>query len=226
MHYSKSGTLLSWAQLVTQQRRTLKLLGLLLLLVSGYNRARVLGKLEIIAWLQSIVLLAPGLVFFALLTVGTTLNLLTILTLLVVVVGVYIYLGNLLRSLNYQPAQSKPTIIEEKPALTKFSPIPPEDLAQIKSIFGIDTFFATETISYQEGAIFKGNLLADPEYVYTKISTKLQNLFQDKYRLFLVESPEGKPVFITLPSSSYSMKTTLAEKNLAIVLIVVGEFSN
>ena len=33
-------------------------------------------------------------------------------------------------------------------------PIPEEDLSAIKGIFGIDTFFATETIAYQEGASF------------------------------------------------------------------------
>jgi len=202
------------------------LLGLLLLLIWGYNRAKGLGKLGILAWLQSVVLLVPGLVFFALLMAGINLNLLAILALLLAGIGVYIYLGNLLRSLGYQPAKSKPIIVEEKPVLTAFSPIPPEDLAQIKSIFGIDTFFATETISYQEGAIFKGNLRADPEYVYKHISAKLQNLFQDKYRLFLVESPEGKPVFITLPSSRDPVKATLAEKNLAIVLIVATIFTN
>jgi len=37
-------------------------------------------------------------------------------------------------------------------------PIPDEDMSAIRGIFGIDTFFATETIPYQEGAIFKGNL--------------------------------------------------------------------
>ena len=49
-------------------------------------------------------------------------------------------------------------------------PIPEEDLALLKGIFSIDTFFATETISYQEGAIFKGNLRGDPDTVYPKLS--------------------------------------------------------
>lgn len=207
----------------------------------GYNRARVYGKLGILAWLQSIILIAPWLIFFGLFAVGIYLNLVGILLLLVASVIVYIYLGNRLR------AEGQSAILKEKAArrlkaeqeenlsptepeiktqspeeavVPEVLPIPEEDLQQIKGIFGIDTFFATETISYQEGAIFKGNLRGEPDIVHAHLSEKLKEQFQEKYRLFLVESPEGKPVIIVLPSSNDPQPTTLAQKNLALVLLV------
>ena len=34
--------------------------------------------------------------------------------------------------------------------------IPAEELAQIEGIFGVDTYFRTETIPYQQGGYFSG----------------------------------------------------------------------
>ena len=99
-------------------------------------------------------------------------------------------------------------------------PISEEDLNKIKGIFGIDTFFATETISYQDGAIFKGNLRKDAEQAHSILTAKLQEQLGEKYRLFLVESPEEKPVVVVLPSTNDPQTTTLAQKNLALVLLV------
>ncbi|MDJ0724457.1 MAG: site-2 protease family protein [Prochloraceae cyanobacterium] len=99
-------------------------------------------------------------------------------------------------------------------------PIEEEDLKIIKGIFGIDTFFATETISYQEGAIFKGNLRGEAENSHARLSQKLKDALGEKYRLFLVESPEGKPVVIVLPASNDPQPSTLALKNLALVLFL------
>ncbi|EHJ12119.1 Peptidase M50, partial [Crocosphaera watsonii WH 0003] len=104
-------------------------------------------------------------------------------------------------------------------------PIPDEDLQLIKGIFSIDTFFATETISYQEGAIFRGNLRGETEESYQKLSEKLKDSFGEKYRLFLVEGSEGKPVVIILPSSDDPQPTTLVQKNLALVLLVGTVFT-
>ncbi|HAC62792.1 MAG TPA: site-2 protease family protein, partial [Cyanothece sp. UBA12306] len=104
--------------------------------------------------------------------------------------------------------------------VTDVLPIPEEDLKLIKSIFSIDTFFATETISYQEGAIFKGNLRGEAEPVYARLTEKLESYFSDKYRLFLVDGTEGKPVVIVLPSSVDPQPANLAQKNIAVVLFV------
>jgi membrane-associated protease RseP (regulator of RpoE activity) len=203
----------------------------------GFNRARSLGKLGILAWLQSVVLMAPWLVFFGLFAFGIYLNIIGILVLLVGSVVIYIAIGKQLRAngqdliLRERAAERLKTedrteqssnLLTEKNNKTSVEllPIPEADLNIIKGIFGIDTFFATETISYQEGAIFKGNLRGDPDRVYPRLSEKLQASLGDKYRLFLVESPEEKPVCIILPSTNDPQPTTLAQKNVALVLLL------
>ena len=219
------------------------------LLAWGYNRAKGYGKLGKLAWLQSVSLMTPWLVFFGLFALGIYLNIVGILFLLVASIISYIYLGKKLRSegqdvmLQNEAAQR---IQEEEakkdenktPSLTtEFNdssdnknisdliPIPDEDLQLIKGIFSIDTFFATETISYQEGAIFRGNLRGETEESYQKLSEKLKDSFGEKYRLFLVEGSEGKPVVIILPSSDDPQPTTLVQKNLALVLLVGTVFT-
>ncbi|MEL6930543.1 MAG: site-2 protease family protein, partial [Cyanobacteria bacterium J06600_6] len=115
-------------------------------------------------------------------------------------------------------AQTPGTV--ESQGETEVSAIPDEDLATLKGIFGIDTFFATETIPYQDGAIFKGNLRGEPDLAYAKMSEKLEQVFEDKYRLFLVESPESRPVVVILPKTNDPQPATLAQKNLALVLLI------
>jgi membrane-associated protease RseP (regulator of RpoE activity) len=217
----------------------------------GFNRARSYGKLGILAWLQSVVLTAPWLLFFSLFAAGIYLNIVGVLFLLVASAGLYIYLGKLLRDagqdavlqerakrmLHEKPeageAQnseqlestttetSTPPLAGTNPAMTEIVPIPDEDLKSLQGIFGIDTFFATETIPYQEGVIFKGNMRGtDPAEVYSRLSASVEERLGDRYRLFLVESPEGKPVVIVLPSSNDPQPATVAQKILAVVLLV------
>ena len=208
------------------------------ILVWGYNRAKNYGRLGILAWLQSIALMSPWLLFFGLFSLGIYLNLVSILFLLLASVAVYIWLGRQLRAAGQEAllkekaaerikqqavaeASSTPAETElEQPAAMEVSPIPDEDLAALKGIFGIDTFFAIETIPYQDGAIFKGNLRGEPDIAYSKMSGKLQQAFDDKYRLFLVESPEERPVVVILPKTNDPQTTTLAQKNLALVLLL------
>ena len=208
------------------------------ILVWGYNRAKTFGRLGILAWLQSIVLMSPWLLFFGLFALGIYLNLVSILFLLLVSIAVYIWLGKRLREAGQatmlqqkaaerikQQAISEAAATTESSesselAATEVSPIPDEDLATLKGIFGIDTFFAVETIPYQDGAIFKGNLRGEPDVAYSKMSQKLEQSFGDKYRLFLVESPESKPVVVILPKTNDPQTTTLAQKNLALVLLL------
>lgn len=208
------------------------------ILIWGYNRAKTYGRLGILAWLQSIVLMSPWLLFFGLFSLGIYLNLVSILFLLLASVAVYIWLGRQLRAAG-QEALLKEKAAErikqqavtetlssqteselEQSAAMEVSPIPDEDLATLKGIFGIDTFFAIETIPYQDGAIFKGNLRGEPDLAYSRMSEKLQQAFDDKYRLFLVESPEERPVVVILPKTNDPQTTTLAQKNLALVLLL------
>lgn len=212
----------------------------------GYYRARPYGRVGILAWLQSVVLMAPWLLFFALFAAGIYLNLVFVLFLLVACTGLYIYLGRQLRTIaakeaekqpglkiignssqlssneeETQPTQDKIANAElKKEQTSEFIPIPSEDLQKIKDIFGIDTFFTTETIPYQEGAIFKGNLRGDVEKVHTKLSVSLQEKLGDRYRLFLLESPEAKPVVIILPSKNDPQPATTSQKILAVVLAI------
>ena len=44
------------------------------ILIWGYNRAKGYGRLGILAWLQSIVLMGPWLLFFGLFAIGIYLN--------------------------------------------------------------------------------------------------------------------------------------------------------
>ena len=203
----------------------------------GYNRSQAYGKLGMLAWLQSVVLIVPWLTYFALFVLGIYLNLVAIIFLLVASAGVYIWLGNRLRAAgqdvivkeesaqgleNEAAAQNQSEENSETSNNTprEILPIPETDLKIIQGIFGIDTFFATETISYQEGAIFRGNLRGEADRVHSRLSQKLTERLGDKYRLFLVENPDNKPVVIVLPSSNDPQSTTLAQKNLALVLLI------
>jgi membrane-associated protease RseP (regulator of RpoE activity) len=210
-------------------------------LIWGYNRAKPYGKIGILAWLQSVVLMVPWLLFFGLFATGIYLNLIGIIGLLVVSAGIYIYLGNRLRAAgrdqilrdsaakslqtereanDFRTAPESESNPEMPVVMPEILPIPEADLKEVQGIFGIDTFFATETISYQEGAIFKGNLRGESAEVHNRLSDKLKQRLGEKYRLFLVESPEGKPVVIVLPSSNDPPSLSLAQKNLAVVLSI------
>ncbi|MGK7902838.1 MAG: site-2 protease family protein [Hormoscilla sp.] len=219
-------------------------------LVWGLYRARNYGKLGIFAWLQSVVLMAPWLLFFGLFGLGIYINMATVLFLIVVSAGLYIYLGNKLRAagaetLLQQQLSEKMSSIEETSkesekelekteAEAKASqiqkiiqiPIPAADIKIIQEIFGIDTFFATETIPYQEGAIFKGNLRGEPAAVHKRLSAKLSAKLGDRYRLFLVENPEDRPVAIVLPSRNDPQTTTVGQKILAVILALATIFTS
>ncbi len=159
----------------------------------GFYRARPYGKLGVLAWLQSAVLMTPWLVFFGLFAAGIYLNLAGILFLAMISIGLYIFIGSRLRAVaqatiaeqaaveqagksvsaegeltplaaetdDRAPRSPAPSVGDSSPKpLEKAAepkpdvvPIPTEDLRLIQGIFGIDTFFATETIPYQNGVI-------------------------------------------------------------------------
>jgi membrane-associated protease RseP (regulator of RpoE activity) len=212
------------------------------LLVWGFYRARPFGKLGVLAWLQSVMLTVPWLIFFTLFAAGIYLNLVSLLFLFVTAAGLYIYFGNQLRTLAKDPAYARPPKPIANPESGEIPagktsspsdaqpvaevtepetiPIPTEDLKAIQGIFGIDTFFATETIPYQEGAIFRGNLRGDAAVVHQRLTESLQERLDNKYRLYLVENQDGKPVVIVLPSSRDPQPMTVAQKVFAGVLLL------
>ncbi|NRB08129.1 MAG: site-2 protease family protein [Richelia sp.] len=206
----------------------------------GFYRAKPYGKLGILAWLQSLVLMVPWLVFFGLFAAGLYVNIAGILLLLVVSTGLYIYLGRQLRAqgqdniLRQKAAerlatqsqeerqqedevQSQETLEQLQPKLIS---IPGEDLNNIKGIFGIDTFFVTKTTAYLEGAIFEGNLRGEPEATHNRLTASLKEGLDEKYRLFLVENRDGKPVVILLPSKNDPRPMTVVQKVFAGILFL------
>ena len=201
----------------------------------GFYRARPFGKLGILAWLQSVVLMTPWLLFFGLFALGIYINIVGILFSVIVSAGLYIFLGRKLREAGQdailkqraterlaaqsssEPDKNSPAVVELQSEPTS---IPEADLSLIRGIFGIDTFFATETIPYQEGVVFKGNLRGEPEAVHNRLTKSLQERLDDKYRLFLVENTDGKPVMIVLPSRTDPQRTQLGQKAFAVILLI------
>jgi membrane-associated protease RseP (regulator of RpoE activity) len=198
----------------------------------GFYRARPFGKLGILAWLQSVVLMTPWLLFFGLFAAGIYINIVGILFLVVASAFLYIFLGRKLREagqdvilkqratdrLAAQGDKDSSVVVPE--VQLEPTPIPEADLSQIRGIFGIDTFFATETIPYEEGVVFKGNLRGEPEAVHNRLTKSLQERLDDKYRLFLVENTDGKPVIIILPSRTDPQRTQLGQKAFAVILLI------
>jgi membrane-associated protease RseP (regulator of RpoE activity) len=206
------------------------------ILAWGFYRARPFGKLGILAWLQSVVLMAPWLIFLGLFAANIYLNLVSVLLLFVLSTGLYIGIGRQLRTAaqaeitkpaaTANPANANGTAA---PIAEPAPPVPPppaiptmpaEDLKVIQGIFGIDTFFATETVPYQDGAIFRGNLRGDVEAIFTQLSQRLQERMGDRYRLFMVQNQEDKPVIVVLPSTNDPKPATLPQKGLAGLLFI------
>jgi len=204
------------------------------ILAWGFYRARPFGKLGILAWLQSVVLMTPWLLFFGLFAAGIYINIVGVLFLLVGSTILYIFLGRKLRAAGQDailreratqriaatPAPETVTNTVNAELKLEDPPIPEEELNAIKGIFGLDTFFATETIAYQQGAIFKGNLRGEPEEVHKRLTASLEERLGDKYRLFLMENPDNKPVIIVLPSSNDPRPSTLSQKIFAGILFL------
>ncbi len=208
----------------------------------GFIRAKPFGKLGILAWLQSVVLMTPWLVFFGLFAAGIYINIVGVLALLVVSVVIYVAIGRQLRAAgqdvilrqkaaarmaaNAQEAENSEDKANNQSgedaavAQLQILPIPNQDIEVIRGIFGIDTFFATQTIPYQEGVIFNGNLRGDVETTYSQLTASLEERLPGKYRLFLIENNDGKPVVVILPTRNDPRPSTTAQKVFAGFLLM------
>ncbi len=237
------------------------LLAAIAILVWGYRRAQPYGSVGILAWLQSVVLMGPWLLFFGLFALGVYINLAGVLLLLLGSTGLYIYLGRRLRDLGQdmlstqrpaplpatdsgpegaespagldspdcrdQPTPASAAAPESAPeAAPEAIAIPPDDLAQIEGIFGLDTYFRTETIPYDQGAIFRGNLRGEPAETQAKLEESLTERLGDRYRLFLVENLEQRPTVVVLPASADPAQTTPTQWALAGVLAIATLFTS
>ncbi|MGY4560342.1 site-2 protease family protein [Thermostichus sp. MS-CIW-32] len=210
------------------------LLGTLAFLGWGFWRARRRGSLAVWVWLQGSLLLLPWVVFLGLLLLGIYLNFAGFLVLLLVFTGLYIAVGRKTRQLAQQELQARreqlarleeqgeaPSAGEaplEAPAVLQR--ISAEDLQAIQSIFGLDTFFVTETVPYGEGAIFKGNLRQEAEVVVPLLVEKLKEQVGSRYQLFLVEDPAEKPAVVVLPDPIVNYRASVGAQILAGALLV------
>jgi membrane-associated protease RseP (regulator of RpoE activity) len=220
------------------------------ILAWGLYRALPLGKLGIVAWAQSSVLMVPWLLLFGLGDLGVPINLVEVLFSLVLSIGIYIGLGRWLRAIAAQlPPQPLPpkTLSTDTaqppveangnstvaPTLTPASPVsappmtlepsmPDADQKAIQGIFGIDTFFVTETLPYQGGVICNGNLRGEPAFVHQRLSASLQERLPDQYRLFLIRNPQDKPVVVILPRRNDPKPATVGQKVLAAGLFMAA----
>lgn len=208
----------------------------------GLYRALPFGKLGVVAWLQTVVLMVPWLLLYGLISLGIGINFAGILLILVTAITVYIGLGRWLRSLAEttgatlpyarsgrsdlpESSESSTSVNSSSPAATtatdSIPAMPSEDLNKVKGIFGIDTFFATEFIPYKRGVICRGNLRGDAAAVHQHLSQRLQEVLPDQYRLFIVPNSDSKPVMIVLPQTTEPITTTLSQNVLAILLFLV-----
>ncbi|AZB71875.1 site-2 protease family protein [Synechococcus elongatus] len=219
----------------------LLLVGAIALIGWGFWRRRGLGRLGTLASLQSLALVSPWLIFFGLSLFGIYLRLTVVLVLLVSTTVVYILLGRQIRQLSQDPevqaqlrdrlaamaarnAAMAPDRSPDSEADTlegdgQPHPLPADDLQQIKGIFGVDTFFATETIPYQEGAIFKGNLRGEATVVQPRLAQLLQERLDDRYRLFLINDPSDRPAVVVLPSTACEPPKVLPAQYFLAVLL-------
>ncbi|MEB3211113.1 MAG: site-2 protease family protein [Leptolyngbyaceae bacterium] len=265
----------------------LLLVGVIGILVWGFRRAQPYGKMGVFAWLQSVVLVFPWVLFLGLAATGIFLNFAVILMLIVGSAVLYVVLGNKLRAesqdavsqqksefrsefradpsasgspsgaspsgenetssqSSYAKSADRPKAVhpftessqggdrptdpppasstnrqnESESSSTATQRIDPADLERIKGIFGIDTFYSTDAVPYQDGAAFKGNLRGEPEQVHQKLSALLHERLGDRYSLYLLEGPDGKPVVIVLPSTNVPEPTTPFQFVVSIVLAI------
>ncbi len=96
------------------------------------------------------------------------------------------------------------------------------DQEAIQQIFSVDSFFATETIPYGQGVIFRGNLRVEPQVALDRLTEQLQRVMGDRYRLFLVEDTQGKPAVVVLPDTVVNQKTSQGAKWLAVGLLIAS----
>lgn len=94
--------------------------------------------------------------------------------------------------------------------------IPQRDIANIRLIFGSETFFATETMTAPGGLIFRGNLRGEPKATLAKLDERLSARFGEKYTLCLAEGEEDRrPVVVVVPSAYHRRSVTPNQRLLA-----------
>ena len=129
-------------------------------------------------------------------------------------------------------APNPPSNTETSPSTTDAldegqpNPISAEDLAEIETIFGIDTFFRTGTFPYETGAYFRGNLRGQPDQTAAALSQRLNDKLDNRYRFSLIEGPEGRPVAVVIPSENDPQPLSGRQKVLTVALAIATLFTS
>jgi membrane-associated protease RseP (regulator of RpoE activity) len=201
-----------------------------------------LSRLNLLSWLQSLMLVLPWLVYFGLFLSGTFINLAMLLLAISTSTIAFIWLGGEIRKIKAEQTTLDPNSPKTKIEVAEFNnidrvdkslkkaqeqpeeklipKIQPEEIKKMQGIFGIDTFYATEMISYQQGLVFRGNMRGEADEVYAHLSAGLSDRLGDKYELFLLPSQDLKPVVMILPNKAESIGETTPQKVLVGVLVV------
>jgi membrane-associated protease RseP (regulator of RpoE activity) len=222
----------------------LLLMGSLALLGWSFWRARRSGKLGTLVWLQSVSLFSPWLIFLSLVPFKLFPSPLLLIAVLVISTGSYIWLGSKLR----EAAREQEKALRERQRLEFDIPptpdalsvelpletsslsdpeaplIPDNDLQTMRGFFGIDSFFVTETLPFRQGMLFRGNLRGEAERVYVDLSTKMDQAFAERYRVFLLADEENKPAVLVVPTDRDPFEPTKVSwvVTLGLLLLTVG----
>ncbi|KAI3424741.1 hypothetical protein D9Q98_008130 [Chlorella vulgaris] len=92
------------------------------------------------------------------------------------------------------------------------------------TVFSFDSFFVQSVENYNaDGVLFKGNLRGDPAAAYAKLSARLKEQLGERYKLYLLEDQEEKPVAVVLPVDA--VKTRVAPGTEAGLALLFGATS-
>eukprot|EP00178_Gracilaria_changii_P002718 TRINITY_DN1400_c0_g1_i1.p1 TRINITY_DN1400_c0_g1~~TRINITY_DN1400_c0_g1_i1.p1 ORF type:complete len:759 (-),score=106.61 TRINITY_DN1400_c0_g1_i1:3139-5415(-) len=101
--------------------------------------------------------------------------------------------------------------------------IPQQDVAEIRLIFGSETFFATETVSMPGGLIFRGNLRGEAKATIAKLEKKLYDRLGEKYTLCLAEGEEdNRPVVVVVPTSRDKRPPAPRQKVVSLIVAMMA----
>jgi len=207
-----------------------------LILGWGLRQADGFNRLSFLILLQVLMLVLPWIVYFGLFLTGTFINLAILLLLISISTIAYVWLGTQIRKARdkqpnldgISPLVTKPIDLPTNVSLSidksdikteeKLNKPQPEDIKKIQGIFGIETFYATEIIPYQQGLVFRGNMRGEPIAVYEHLAKSLSDRLGNKYELFLLPGQDLKPVVMILPTRE-TTNETLPQKVLAGVLV-------
>ncbi|MDX2271655.1 MAG: site-2 protease family protein [Cyanobacteriota bacterium] len=187
----------------------------------GLRRAWKRGRVALLAWLQSLLLILPWVLSLGLPALGISWNVAGFIFSLLLFTGLYILLGGWVRrlakeelanqghsgeslSLDLELAREEG---DSGQSQTKTS-LTAQDREAIEAIFGVDSFFVTERIPYGQGAIFKGNLRLDPQVALERLTERLRQVIGEGFCLFLVEDTQEKPAVVVLPASVVNQPTS------------------